>query len=138
MLSRAHKFRILYFLAYLSIAHFFIPQFASKKDYGLFFKWDLFSHRPVKSHNELSFDQGRTFLFRDHQELLKKHRVNTVRLYKLTYDREYIKIKKQYREILTKVFNAHQLERIRIKGPLYKHILDKSRPEIIESELIYD
>jgi hypothetical protein len=62
----------LIFIIMLFISHVLLPKYNDTKDWFFFSAWKLYSSSDHKRTYDLSWDQGKTFFFRDHRDLAWK------------------------------------------------------------------
>jgi hypothetical protein len=115
-------------LIYILISLVILPLF-KHYDYFVFFRWSLFSSFPEKIIYDYSWDNGKTFLFRDHQTLLKKNFNLTYRS-KLFHDSrsgDIQMIKNKHFHFMSKLSPTKEMFLYKLHGTLAQHIIQKQK-----------
>ena len=123
------RFQISYALLTLFISFIIIPHCNHGKNIFLFDRWALYAGGPKKSIYDITWDEGHSFLFRDHR---KTGAVELLNLYYMVRRKNIQGIKKDHLKSLKKLGACNRLWLVKFKGPLYKHILFKEDLKIIE------
>jgi hypothetical protein len=123
-------FSVVYFL----ISHVFLPKYSSHKDFFLFSKWKLFASGPRLKVNDLTWDNGKTYLLRDYQkQLLNQGRTFLRSLAYNTRKGNHTEVK----ELLDKYFKRFpQKEPINfhtLNGSLAEHYIFKKKLKVINN-----
>ena len=123
------RFQTSYVLLTLFISFIIIPHCNHGKNIFIFDRWALYAGGLKKFIYDITWDEGHSFLFRDYKK------TGAVKLYSLYYmvQRKNIQgIKKDHLENLKKLGKCNKLWLVKLKGPLYRHILFKENLKIIE------
>ena len=113
---------------YIVIGHIFLPMFG-KRDFFFLFRWDLYTFMPPNFVHDLTWDQGNTFLLKDHRKKIKK-------LYIFRYlviTKNLNRIRKDYKDSLLKLCQCKSIHFVSLKGFLMDHLIYKKSLEIVES-----
>lgn len=139
MINKFHNIiPIIFLLLYLSILHIFLPQFNDRKDFFIFSSWRLFSYGAETEIYDLSWDGGKTFLFRD---LRKKAKVEGVDVKLLFYfvTKKNIKAIRTHKALLKwgGAARGHcDLFLFELKGSRYEHFFLKKRLDVISQSRV--
>ena len=115
---------------YVGTAHIFLPLF-KKREFFFLFRWSFFSGMPQNFTYDISWDEGKTFVLRDHRTKVKNY---GIRLYTLSHllQFEQQKINHYYSAIMLKICNCNNINIIKLKGSFADHILYKKPLKIVE------
>lgn len=114
---------------YICVSHIFLP-LAGKKDFLFFFTWSLFDDLPPEEVYDISWDEGRTFLFRDYKAELSRMEIDTNRLfYMLKPKKKHLLIRYFYPQ-LARLCECKNLKLFELKGSLSDHIIYKKKLEV--------
>ena len=135
-LHLSNRFLLICILSlYVATAHIVLPAF-NKKEFYFLFQWHLFTFMPKKFVQDLTWDQGKTYLLRDHKEQLKNMRGVRWKAFvfqKLLNNRDTRRLKKDYKAGLLKLCQCESLQLVKLKGSLTDHFIYKKPLEIMES-----
>ncbi len=129
------RIQVIYVLFTLLMSFIIAPNFGKDKNFFVFFHWGLFSEQPRKSVYDITWDGGRSFLFRDHREKARDIGVNMLVFFYLTNSGKIQRGKKDYLRKLKKLGPCEKLLFVEIEGPLYRHIFSDGnfeKPTIIQ------
>ena len=125
-----------YVILTLVMSFFVIPQFNNGRDIFLFSRWRLFADPPKKFIYDITWDEGHSFFFRDHRKSAKTKGIKIYSLFHSIQNGDPQRIKSNHLKMLKKTGSCEKLWLVKLKGPLYKHILFKEKPEkITESKI---
>ena len=132
---------------WLLTAFVILPNFNHSKDFFIFARWSLFNSKPRKVVYDITWDEGESFLFRDHRKKAHSLGVHTFTLFYLMMNKQYNRnwasqefgrIQKDHLENLKKVGPCEKLQVVDLKGSLYQHIILKEDLEMVESTPLCD
>lgn len=123
-----------YVLFTLLMSFLFIPRFNHGDNFFIFYKWDIFSSSPKKIIYDITWDDGQSFLFRDHRDKAKKLGMNVPLLFYLSQTQKLQRIKKDHLKSLKKLGLCEKLLFLKLEGPLYKHIFFNGSQKTILQE----
>ena len=109
-------------------AHVFLPLF-SKEEFFFLFRWNVFQFMPQKFVQDLAWDQGKTFLLRDHRKEINKLDIFRHLIFTKNLDR----IRKDYKNQLLKLCQCESIYFVSLKGSLADHLIYKKPLKIVES-----
>ncbi len=121
---------IIYVSLTLSMSFLVIPFFGHNGDIFIFSDWKLFANPPQKSFYDITWDGGKSFLFRDHDR--KEARIKEIDIHFLFHSVQKKKIKEDHLEILKQLGPCENLRLVKFKGPLYKHLLFNEKLERVK------
>lgn len=127
--------QVLLFITYLLITHLVLPRYLGRNNLSFFYTWRLFDDPPAQYTYDLSFDNGNSFIFRDHRDSFNKK--DLLLLYRYNYRLEYQMINKYYKELIRKQLKYESLYSYRIEGSIYDHIVLKKKPILSEQVKVY-
>ena len=116
-------------LIYISISHVFLPLF-NKSDFLFFFKWNMFSSMPLTSVYDITWDEGQSFLFKDHRQKAKAYGINTLTLFYFLMKADDKRIKKFFYSQLMDFCKCQKIEIFKLQGSLADHIIYKKQLKI--------
>ncbi|MCZ0932730.1 MAG: hypothetical protein OXJ52_06235 [Oligoflexia bacterium] len=117
----------------MATAHIFLPSF-NKEEFYFLFQWDLYSFTPQKFAHDLTWDQGKTFLLRDHKEQLRNMGMGRGFVFQTLLNRRNTRrIKKDYKAWLLRLCQCESIQFVKLKGSLTDHFIYKNPLEIVES-----
>lgn len=122
MLS-SRRVYVVFFLGLVLISHLMLPILNDGKDWYLFSTWKLYaiSKPPI----DISWDDGRTFLFRDHRVAARAAGINIYSLFFHLDPKNVNLIRDKYKSQILKLCNCEDLKLIQFKGTLFDHIVGK-------------
>ncbi len=115
--------QIVYVVLTLLISFFVIPHFNNGRDIFLFSDWRLFADPPQAFIYDITWDEGHSFLFRDHRKRAGAVGIKIYSLFRLTQNENIQRIKVDHLKMLRKMGSCEKLWLVKLRGPLYKHIL---------------
>lgn len=114
---------IVVLLIYISISHFFLPVF-KKDDFLFFFQWNMFSFMPMTKVRDITWDEGKTFFFRDYRWEAMSAGINIHTLFYLLNSSHGINtIQKYFYPELMKFCKCQNLKLVELEGSLSEHII---------------
>ncbi len=117
-------------LVYISISHIALPM-AGKGNFLFFFTWDLFSFMPSNKRTvDITWDNGKTFLFRDHRKTAKRAGIQLHRLYSLRRKQNTKAINHFFRARLIDLCQCQTVYLVKLKGTLAQHYIFKQQLKI--------
>ena len=139
-LKRRHLQKLLLggvLLIYISISHIFLPVFKTHRHSGLFFaKWNMFSFPPLKAVNDITWDGGQSFFFRDHRKKAVSSGVSVWRIFYLFYISKTIEMPKSVREQITAFCKCRSFDIVLLKGSLSDHIIYKKQLKTLKRKTL--
>jgi len=126
--QNSRKIVILFLSLYVVTAHIILPQFNDRKDFFIFAAWDMYSTLPVKAVVDLTWDEGRTYLLRDHSAALKKNGVKLGPLYSDLQKMNGEEFKANYLSAILNFCQCTKVEMVQLEGSRSRHILFRSEP----------
>lgn len=130
------RFQMSYVLLTLFMSFIIIPHCNHGKNIFLFDRWALYAGGLRKSIYDITWDEGQSFLLRDHRKTgtfkISNLFYARVDFFNMVQKKNIQKIKKDHLENLKKLGNCNKLWLVKLKGPLYKHILFKENLKIME------
>ena len=124
-------FILIVLVVYISISHIFLP-LIKKDDFLLFFQWNMFSGMPAESIYDITWDEGKTFLLRDHRKAAKKADIKLIPLLYLLLYSNTETLKNNFHQTLLNFCNCKNLDVFKLKGSLSEHILYKKQLKVLE------
>lgn len=124
------------FCIFLMISHIFIPQWNQGEDYFIFSQWSLFSDPPRGVVTDISWDDGQTFLFRDHRGWVKRSGVNIHTLFSLLRRGAVQRLQKDYCLALMGFSKKQPIAIFRREGRLWDHLLAHKKMMTLEKQII--
>ena len=121
-------------VVYISISHVFLPLF-KKDDFLLFFQWNMYSSMPAESVRDITWDEGKTFLFRDHRKAAKKAGIKLIPLLYLLLYSNAETLKNNFHKTLLDFCNCKNLNVFKLKGSLSEHVLYKRQLKVLHMHL---
>lgn len=120
-------------VTYILISQLFLPIF-EKKDFFIFFTWSLFTGKVEKTIYDYTWDHGKTFIFRDHQSLLKEKttRAFRKRFFKATKKGRIEHLKTKYGAFFKKIQPKEDIYLYKLQNTLKEHIILKSNLDILK------
>ena len=122
-------------LIYISISHIFLPVFQVGQYSSLFFaRWNMFSFSPYKSVRDITWDEGRSFFFRDYR---KKAAYSGVLIWGISnhfYRIRTIKLPKHLHEQIINFCKCQSFDVVLLKGSLSEHIIYRKQLEILHKK----
>lgn len=130
MLLDTRKFIILFSIIYILTCQVILPSF-NKKDFFIFFTWKLFSGKVEKNMQDYTWDNGKTFLFRDHKALLDKNINRNFRksFFAYTQKRKFHYLKKNYSPLLKKMLPKKDIYIHQLNNKLYGFYVARNNPK---------
>ena len=116
-------------LIYISISHIFLPAF-HKNDFLFFSKWNRMWVTPKKFVYDITWDEGKTFLLRDHIQKAKHKGINTRRLFYVVRHLHKEENKKHFYSQLMDFCKCQKIEVFKLQGSLADHIIYKKQLKI--------
>ena len=110
---------------YILISHIFLPM-AHRRAFLFFARWDMFSYRPYHFIYDITWDEGQSFLFRDHRKSAKYSGVQVWALFYRLYPYRYpnkMDIPKYLRKQIINFCKCESFNLILLKGSLSDHII---------------
>ncbi|MCZ0932381.1 MAG: hypothetical protein OXJ52_04415 [Oligoflexia bacterium] len=124
-----NKFFLIFILSlYVATAHILLPAF-NKQVFFFLFRWDVFSFMPKEFVYDFTFDEGKTFLIRDHNKKLKS--VNRFTLQSLLDKQKIERIRTNYKSSFLKLCQCESIYLIKLKGSLADHFIYKKPLKIV-------
>ncbi len=117
---------ILVCFSFLTISHVAIPYLNNGKDFFIFSSWRLFSSGPRESISDISWDEGQSFLYRDHRKEAKRIGINIHTLFYLLNTQKSARLQRDYCYALRTLSKGGPLKIYNMKGPLADHIFKKN------------
>lgn len=130
--KKPHAFIVLFFFCLVIISHIVLPTFNNGKDWFLFSTWALFVTPPAPV--DISWNQGQTFLFRDHQAPAKNAGIDIHSLFFLVKSHNLKMIEELYKTDILKICHCNDLEFVELQGTLYEHIILKKHLTITKRQ----
>ncbi len=127
------KMLALVFIGFVLISHVILPVFNRSEDFLLLSAWNMFSY-PMAEVKDLSWDQGKTFLFRDHRTKAKEFGVRLHPLFYLLNQKNTEKIRDLHKERLKDFCQCDSIDFVVLKSDYYSHIIKKQNAEVILTE----
>ena len=123
-----NKYLLVFVLSfYIAAGHIFLPLFG-KRDFFFLFRWDLYTLMPPNFVYDVTWDQGKTFLLRDHRK-----KINRLYIFRyLVITRNLDRIKKDYKDQLLKLCQCEVIHFVSLKGFLMDHLIYKKPLEVVE------
>lgn len=123
---------ILVFVVCVAISHLALPLANSNRDFLFFTPWNMFSEPAREYIYDISFGGGRSFLFRDHRDEIKKSSINQVTLYSLLWSEDVSRIQRDFGGKIKELCQCEKIELVQIKSSIHDHIVKKAAPEIVK------
>jgi hypothetical protein len=114
-------------LSFLLTSQVILPRFNNGLDFFIFSTWRLFSSGPPRSIKDFSWDQGKTFYFKNYSEQAKEHGLNNQRLLHSINFGPFKDIKMSDCSKISKIAGSKQVFIYEIKLSLADHLLLKIR-----------
>ena len=128
----SNRFLLIFILIlYIMIGHILLPVF-NKTDIFPLFSWRLFAYVPKKFVHDLTWDQGKTFLTRDHKENLRSIEEKFILRF-LLGRRDINRIRKDYKAQLLKLCQCESIQFVKLKGSFTDHFIHKKELETVET-----
>jgi len=121
------------FLLHVLVAHVALPHLNEGKDFLFFSKWHLFGGEVRGSVFDLTWDEGQTYLFRDHRHSEKGSDLVTPTLFYLLGANNFERIRQDFLEKIRRDCQCLTVKVHQLSGSLYEHIVLK-RPLSLENE----
>ena len=90
----------------------------------------MYSYMPKKYVRDITWDNGKSFLFRDHRRKAKKLGINIHELFYILNRSNYKRVRKYFYPQLTKLCQCNHINLVKLKGSLAEHIFYKKQLEI--------
>jgi hypothetical protein len=74
---------VLFFFFLVFISHVYLPFFNNRNDWFIFSSWALFGYPERKTTYDFSWDNGKSYFFRDYRDQARQAGINTQGLYYL-------------------------------------------------------
>lgn len=110
----------------MNISFLIIPLLNDGKDLFIFSSWKLFSLEEKRYISDISWDNGKTFLFRDERDFLIKNRIDQRTLFNLVLKNNMIEIRNQFSETVVKRHSSPPKLFI-FRGNIFSHIILKEK-----------
>lgn len=124
----------LFLMGYVLLAHVLLPKLNHSEDFLFFGLWNMFSAPPVNRVVDITWDNGQTFLIRDHRDRAREFGIRTHPLFYLLHSNDLQKIRNLYKEKIQKFCKCDSVQYVVMKNSYYNHLLKKERGEILRSE----
>lgn len=129
------KMLAIVFISYVLISHVVLPSILKRESFLFFSNWMLFSRPAGQSVADLSCDNGKTFIMRDHAQQAKIGlALNPIHYLLITNNVQ--KIREIHKEMLLSFCHQHPVSFLLIKNTVYSHFVEKKAGEIIHIELL--
>ena len=120
-------------IIYISISHIFLPAFKTRRHFSLFFaRWSMFSFPPYKSINDITWDGGRSFFFRDYRKKAIQSGVSIQSIFVRFYHIRTIKMPQYLHEQIINFCKCQRFDIVLLKGSLFDHIIYKKQLEVLK------
>ncbi|HAG92098.1 MAG TPA: hypothetical protein DCL41_09510 [Bdellovibrionales bacterium] len=116
---------------YVFVAQVVLPQFNHGKDFGFVSTWRLFGLKRKDICYDITWDGGKSYLFRDHREEARRV-VNIHSLFFLVNRGLVSEIRKKYLHSLSQFGGCKDMELYQFDGPLHAHYLDGKNLKVLE------
>ena len=129
-----HSVLLVILLIYISISHVFLPTF-HRDDFLFFSKWNRMWVEPKKFTYDITWDEGKTFLFREYRQQAQHEGINIRWLFYIVggyLPRE--EIKKHFYSKLMDFCKCQKLEIFKLQGSLSDHIIYKKLLKTVTKE----
>ena len=124
------RFLLLILFFYICVSHIFLP-LSKKKDFLFFYQWALFNCLPMERVYDITWDEGKTFLFRDYSQKVKNTGINIHTLfYLLASEKGIAAINQYFYSDLASFCKCQNIKLFELKGSLSDHIIYKKQLEV--------
>ncbi len=123
---------LFYFLILVGISHWALPVFNDGNDMLFFSTWSLFSDKTQSSVVDITWDNGESYLLRDHDRFFTQSKIDRTLFYQLVKDRKINDIKNQFSSLLIQYCRCGYLELQILSGSLYQHFILKEKLKVLE------
>ena len=130
--NSSRLFLLTILLIYISISHIFLPVFKVRRSFLIFARWNMFSFLPNKSINDITWDEGQSFLLRDYRKKAAHSGVSIARIFYLFYMGKTIKLPRYLREQIINFCKCQNFDVVLLEGSLSHHIIYKKRLKILK------
>ncbi len=114
---------------YTTVAHFCLPQWNDGKDFLFLSAWNLFGGGIKTQVYDITWDQGATYLVRDHQQLMSDGQIDKIRLFSALQKNQPQLIKTFHLKQIQNLCHCNDVQLATLSGSLYEHfILKKPLP----------
>lgn len=128
------KHLVIFVLAYTVISHLLLPLLNRYEDFYIFSTWRLFSISNSVQAIDLTWNNGNSYLFRDHRADIKRARINNVSLYYHVSRQDFDKVRAVFKEHLEQLCKCQNIEIHKLNISLYDHIVHKQTGEAVSVE----
>lgn len=115
----------LYFLFNLVVSQILLPRFNANIDFLFFSTWRLFSGGVRENVYDLTWDEGKTYYFRDYRRTEFTKNIDTVTLMHLLQSDQLNPALQSYVSIIKSKCQCQEIEIHQLSGSLYDHIIQK-------------
>lgn len=119
---------------FLLFSQVLVPQLNDGKDIFVFSSWSLFSKGPSKSVRDLTWDGGKTFLFRDHRTDATNSRINLTTLKYLLDSSSLQTLKKDFCRPLLDLSGSAPVEIVTLKNSWAEHMFSNKELQPLETQ----
>lgn len=124
------KWLAVYFVSLVIISHVILPVLQSK-GFLVFSMWRLFvgGHKPYVF--DLTWDQGRTHLFRDYKDQIKQHQINQKTLFYLVQNERLNDVRDLFSSKIHEICQCETVQVVKLQSNLFNYFVLKIPAEKI-------
>lgn len=128
--------KIFLFFIMVLVSVILLPAFNKSQDFYLFSTWNMFAFDSKKPCVDITWDGGKTFLFRDHRQKASASGINIHSLFFLVTTQNIAKINSTYLSKLQQYCNCSSLEITILDSSLYDHFILKKQSNITHRAIL--
>ena len=125
---------LFFIMVFISVA--MLPNINKSQDFFLFSTWNMFAFGPTRPCIDITWDGGKTFLFRDHRQKATAAGINIHALFFLTNNQNKAKTNSEYLSKLRAYCNCSSVEITILNSSLYDHFVLKKQSDITHRDIL--
>lgn len=132
----ANNARFFLFFTMVLISTLLLPALNNSKDFLLFTTWNMFSFNSQKKSVDITWDNGKSFLFRDHRVRASQQGINMHALFYLLNSNKQDKIRTSYLEKLRRYCLCEKIDIYFLQSDFFEHFILNKEPVALKKFML--